>query len=182
MPVPRHPKEKVGGARLIALEDGGSQQIEVFVLLDLLAIQQHRGLFLGLRPVTTSNRLSVPLASPARKGGLGQSGYEARAAFSGTPLGAIRINRIHKHSRWGEDRLRVAPGMWGRGLMTEAVREVVALNRMEAWTLPGNDASDRDLVKAGFNYEGTLKAKAWFKGAFRDFRVFGRVAAHTLDV
>ena len=72
--------------------------------------------------------------------------------------------------------------MWGRGLITEAVREVVALNRMEAWTLPGNDASDRDLVKAGFNYEGTLKAKAWFKGAFRDFRVFGRVAAHTLDV
>jgi len=44
---------------------------------------------------------------------------------------------------------------------------------MEAWTLPGNDASDRVLVKAGFNYEGTLKQKAWFKGAFHDFRMFG---------
>jgi hypothetical protein len=38
MPVPRHPKEQVGSARLIAIEDGGRQQIEVFVLVDLLAI------------------------------------------------------------------------------------------------------------------------------------------------
>ena len=38
MPVPRHPKKKVGRARLIAIEDGGRQQIEVLVLLDLLAI------------------------------------------------------------------------------------------------------------------------------------------------
>jgi [ribosomal protein S5]-alanine N-acetyltransferase len=48
---------------------------------------------------------------------------------------------------------------------------------MEAWTLPGNDASDRVLVKAGFTYEGTLKQKAWFKGAFHDLSMFGRVAA-----
>jgi [ribosomal protein S5]-alanine N-acetyltransferase len=80
------------------------------------------------------------------------------------------------------------PGFWGRGLMTEAVRAAVAcghahfkLNCMKGWTLPGNDASDRVLVKAGFNSEGTLKEKAWFKGALHDFRVFGRVAAHTLD-
>jgi ribosomal-protein-alanine N-acetyltransferase len=45
----------------------------------------------------------------------------------------------------------------------------------------GNDASDRVLVKAGFNYEGTLKQKAWFKGAFHDFRMFGRVAAGPID-
>jgi [ribosomal protein S5]-alanine N-acetyltransferase len=43
--------------------------------------------------------------------------------------------------------------------------------------LAGNDACDRVLVKAGFIYEGTLKQKAWFKGAFHDFRMFGRVAA-----
>jgi hypothetical protein len=43
------------------------------------------------------------------------------------------------------------------------------------------DASDRVLVKAGFNYEGTLKQRAWFKGAFHDFRMFGRVAANPID-
>ncbi len=107
---------------------------------------------------------------------------------AGTPLGAIRINRIHKQWRWGEIGYESHPDFWGRGLMTEAVRAVVAcghgqfkLNRMEAWTLPGNDASDRVLVKAGFSYEGTLKQKAWFKGAFHDFRMFGRVAADPID-
>jgi len=107
---------------------------------------------------------------------------------TGTPLGAIRINRIHRRWRWGEIGYESHPEFWGRGLMTEALRAVVAcghghfkLNRMEAWTLPGNAASDRVLVKAGFNYEGTLKQKAWFKGAFHDFRMFGRVAADPID-
>jgi [ribosomal protein S5]-alanine N-acetyltransferase len=75
------------------------------------------------------------------------------------------------------------PDYWGKGLMTEAVRAVVAcghetfrLNRIDAWTLPGNAASDRVLEKSGFQYEGTLRQKAWFKGAFHDFRIFGRIA------
>jgi ribosomal-protein-alanine N-acetyltransferase len=184
--------------------------------------------------------LSVPLASPAGKGALEQSRYEARADFpvltterlelrpvqssdgnfyhqllsvaevtrfsdlpdtatrtqadrfvdwmsklfssgsgcawliqkrsTGTPLGAIRINRIHKQWRWGEIGYESNPEFWGRGLMTEAVRAVVAcghghfkLNRMEAWTLPGNDASDRVLVKAGFN-RGHVETKGLVQG------------------
>jgi [ribosomal protein S5]-alanine N-acetyltransferase len=73
--------------------------------------------------------------------------------------------------------------------MTEAVRAVVAcghnhfrLNRMEAWTLPGNDASDRVLIKAGFVYEGTLRQKAWFKGAYHDFRMFGRIERDPINL
>ena len=54
--------------------------------------------------------------------------------------------------------------------------EFFALNRIEAWTLPDNPASDRVLEKCGFRYEGTLRQKAWFKGAFRDFRMYGRLA------
>jgi ribosomal-protein-alanine N-acetyltransferase len=101
---------------------------------------------------------------------------------TGLPVGAIRINRIHKRWRWGEIGYESHPDFWDRGFMTEAVRAVVAcghghfkLNRMEAWTLPGNNASDRVLLNAGFLYEGTLKQKAWFKGAYRDLRMFGRV-------
>jgi len=67
--------------------------------------------------------------------------------------------------------------------MTEAVKAVVRcgfdhfyLNRIEAWTLPGNLASDRVLEKAGFRYEGTLRQKAWFKDAFHYFRMFGCLA------
>ena len=110
------------------------------------------------------------------------------ACRDGTSVGAIRINHIHKRWRWGEIGYESHPDFWGRGVMTEAVRAVVTcghrdfgLNRMEAWTLPGNDASDLVLTKAGFVYEGTLKQKAWFKSAYHDFRMFGRVAADPLE-
>jgi ribosomal-protein-alanine N-acetyltransferase len=98
-------------------------------------------------------------------------------------IGAIRFNRFDKKWKLGVLGYEAHPDFWGRGLMTEAVRAVAAsghrtfgLNRIEAWTLPGNPASDRVLEKAGFRYEGTLRQRGWFKGAFHDFRMFGRVA------
>lgn len=100
--------------------------------------------------------------------------------ISGRLLGGIRFNTIDRHSRCAEIGYEMHPSAWGKGLMTEAVIAIVrcgfmhfSLNRIEAWTLPGNGASDRVLEKAGFCYEGTLRQKAWFKGAFHDFRMFG---------
>jgi [ribosomal protein S5]-alanine N-acetyltransferase len=109
-------------------------------------------------------------------------------AASGILAGAVRFNHFDKSWRFGEVGYELHPDFWGRGLMTEAVRSVVAcghqlfrLNRLEAWTLPGNDASDRVLEKAGFRYEGTLRQRARFKGAFHDFRMFGRLAGDPMD-
>jgi [ribosomal protein S5]-alanine N-acetyltransferase len=103
-------------------------------------------------------------------------------------VGAIRFNSIDKKSKVGVLGYETHPRFWGRGLVTEAVKAVVAcghehfrLNRIEAWTLPGNPASDRVLEKAGFRYEGTLRQSAWFKGAFHDFRMFGRLASDPFD-
>jgi ribosomal-protein-alanine N-acetyltransferase len=47
--------------------------------------------------------------------------------------------------------------------------------------LPGNGASDRVLANAGFAHEGTLRQRAWLKGDYHDFRMFGRVADDPLD-
>jgi ribosomal-protein-alanine N-acetyltransferase len=103
-------------------------------------------------------------------------------------LGAIRFNRFDKKWKGGEIGYELHPDHWGKGLMSEAVAAVVTcghqsfgLNRIEAWTLPGNTASDRVLEKAGFRYEGTLRQKAWFKGAYHDFRMFGRVTGDRAD-
>jgi ribosomal-protein-alanine N-acetyltransferase len=98
-------------------------------------------------------------------------------------IGAIRFNTIDKKWRGAEIGYESDPVAWGKGLMTEAASAVAAwghealkLNRIEAWTLPGNGASDRVLEKVGFKYEGTQRQKAWFKGAYHDFRLFGRIA------
>ena len=107
---------------------------------------------------------------------------------SGALIGAIRFNHFERKWKVGEVGYELHPEFRGRGLMTEALRAVVAvghqafgLNRIEAWTLPGNGASDRVLEKAGFRYEGTLRQKAHFKDEFHDFRMFGRVASDPLN-
>lgn len=103
-------------------------------------------------------------------------------------MGVIRFNEIDKASKWAVIGYELHPDYWGQGFMTEAVRAVAqcgfsefSLNRIEAWTLPGNAASDRVLEKSGFQYEGTLRQKAWFKNAFHDFRTFGRLAGDRME-
>ncbi|MEM7734940.1 MAG: GNAT family protein [Deinococcota bacterium] len=104
--------------------------------------------------------------------------------YQDTLIGAIRINRIHKKERCGIIGYELSNTHWGQGIMTEALTEVVGqghttfdLNRLEAWTSPGNPGSDKVLLKCGFQYEGTLRQKSHFKGKFQDLRMFGRLQA-----
>ena len=73
----------------------------------------------------------------------------------------------------------IARAYWNRGLVTEAVREilrfgfeVMGLNRIQATCEPGNDASARVLEKVGLAYEGTLRDYVYDKGAFHDLRMY----------
>ncbi len=97
-------------------------------------------------------------------------------------IGAIRINQIFKKAKCGVIGYELHPDEWGQGKMTEALKAVVAvghdvfaLHRLEAWTLPGNIASDRVLEKSGFKYEGTMRHKEYFKQNFQDLNIFARI-------
>ena len=68
---------------------------------------------------------------------------------------------------------------WNRGIMTEALTAVLqlgfekmALNRIEALVMPGNEASYRLLGKLGFQKEGTLRQYERVKGRFVDMEMF----------
>jgi ribosomal-protein-alanine N-acetyltransferase len=106
---------------------------------------------------------------------------------SGSFVGVIRYNYFNKWARCGGIGYEAHPDFWGRGVMTETVRAVVQwghgwfdLNRIEAWTVPGNPGSDRVLEKAGFRLEGVQRQKAFFHDELRDCRLFGRLAADPL--
>lgn len=103
-------------------------------------------------------------------------------------VGSIRLNWIDREWKRGGIGYELHPTYWRQGVATEALRAVVAcshgafdLNRLEAWTLPGNGASDRVLEKAGFRFEGVRRENAWFKGAFHDFRAFARLRGDALE-
>jgi [ribosomal protein S5]-alanine N-acetyltransferase len=69
-------------------------------------------------------------------------------------------------------------GYWGRGLMPEALRSMIAfgfermgLNRIEARSIAENTASARVMEKVGMTYEGTLRRREFIKGAYRDMKL-----------
>jgi ribosomal-protein-alanine N-acetyltransferase len=104
-------------------------------------------------------------------------------------IGCVRFNYFITPWKCGGLGYESDPRFWGQGLMTEAVRAVVAcghkrfgLNRIEAWTLEGNGGSDRVLEKNGFRFEGIQRQKGWFRETFHDFRFFARIAGDPVSV
>ena len=68
---------------------------------------------------------------------------------------------------------------WGKGYMTEAVREVIAfgfgtmeLNRIEARCKIENIASARVMEKVGMKFEGVLRQHMFAKGTYHDLKVY----------
>ena len=71
---------------------------------------------------------------------------------------------------------------WNRGIMTEAVRVVVAytfdhaeMNRITATTVVDNPASMQVLRHIGFQEEGILRDWGFWIGEFKDLRCFSRL-------
>ena len=76
----------------------------------------------------------------------------------------------------------LSKNLWGRGLTTEAVKEVVRfchdnlqMHRLEAWVYDGNEASAKVLENAGFVREGILRSKAIHQNQRRDEWIYGRL-------
>jgi [ribosomal protein S5]-alanine N-acetyltransferase len=70
--------------------------------------------------------------------------------------------------------------VWGRGLATEAVAlatrfgfEALKLHRLQAGLYESNAASRRVLERAGYIYEGSLKAQLRLDGGWEDHLWFG---------
>jgi RimJ/RimL family protein N-acetyltransferase len=76
----------------------------------------------------------------------------------------------------------------GHGLACRAVRLITdwglreqRLARVEAWVTPGNAASQRVLIGAGFRHEGRLRSFLELGGVRQDALVFSRIPADSAD-
>ena len=70
--------------------------------------------------------------------------------------------------------------LWGKGIMTEAMRAILnygftelGLHRVEAIIDIANEPSKALLLKLGFKYEGNLRERYYFRGRFEDEHYFG---------
>ena len=95
-------------------------------------------------------------------------------------IGAFRQGNIHRQT--AELGYYIAEDYWGRGIMTEAVRQLCAhvfthtdILRIFAEPFAHNLASCRVLEKAGFQYEGTLRRNAVKNGTVLDMKLYARL-------
>lgn len=92
-------------------------------------------------------------------------------------IGAFRQGNIHRQT--AELGYYIAEEYWGRGLMTEAVKQLCRyvfeksdIIRIFAEPFAHNAASCRVLEKAGFRYEGTLRSNAVKNGRVVDMKMY----------
>jgi len=110
-------------------------------------------------------------------------GWIVKLQHTNNTIGSVRINSIEKKASCGVIGYELHPDFWNMGFATEALgavvdygHDILDLNRLEAWTTVGNQASDKVLLNNGFQHEGTQRSKARFRDRFWDIRLFGRLA------
>ncbi|MGM9640632.1 MAG: GNAT family N-acetyltransferase, partial [Faecousia sp.] len=92
-------------------------------------------------------------------------------------IGAFRQSNIHRQT--AELGYYLAEEYWGRGIMTEAIRQLCRIVfdttdilRIYAEPFAYNTGSRRALEKAGFRYEGTMKNNAVKNGKVLDMALY----------
>lgn len=95
-------------------------------------------------------------------------------------IGVFRQSNIHRQT--AEMGYYVGEEYWGRGIATDAVRQVCDhvfensdIIRIFAEPFAYNAASCRVLEKAGFELEGTLRRNAVKNGRVLDMRMYSRI-------
>jgi [ribosomal protein S5]-alanine N-acetyltransferase len=94
-------------------------------------------------------------------------------------IGTVGFWRIIKQNYRAEIGYMLDAGYWRKGLMAEAVKEVIAfgftkmgLHSIEASINPGNAASAALLEKLGFVREAYFKEDYYFRGKFIDTAIY----------
>ena len=97
----------------------------------------------------------------------------------GRIIGTIGFMWIQFEHASAEVGYSLARDMWGQGIMTEALREVICyafetlrLNRVEAIHEVDNPASGAVMRKCGMRYEGCLRQKLRNKGRYVDVDLY----------
>ena len=95
-------------------------------------------------------------------------------------IGSITVFRQGNiHRRTAELGYYIAEEYWGKGIMTEAVKQICEyvfknsdIVRIYAEPFAHNTASCRVLEKAGFQFEGTLKSNAFKNSKIIDMKMY----------
>lgn len=133
---------------------------------------------------------------PSSPAPLTRAAYEARVAAAdadrsdgnarfvievdGEPVGTIGIFSTEELTHHAEIGIALVPEARGRGIGTEAIRQVVEfafvrrnLHRLHLQAIASNTGAIRAYEKVGFVHEGRQREHAWVRGAYEDIVLMG---------
>jgi ribosomal-protein-alanine N-acetyltransferase len=109
----------------------------------------------------------------------GQSDGDWRVKEDDQLLGACGLGAWDREAAQAEIGYELARAYWGQGLMPEALQAIVrfgfetmGLQRIVAEVMLDNTSSCRLLNKVGFQTEGILEKRGFWKGEYHDLRLF----------
>lgn len=116
---------------------------------------------------------------------------EGSAAFvidvDGTAVGGTTLFGFDPLARHAEAGISLLPEARGRGVGTEAIRQLVQfgfvrrnLRRIHLQAIASNAGALRAYEKAGFVVEGRLREHAWVRGAYEDIVLMGILRSEQL--
>lgn len=96
-------------------------------------------------------------------------------------IGTCGFNYYEKNG-WGILGYDLNKSYWGNGYMTEAINAItrygfskLEIHRLVAHVVPGNIASEKVLVKCGFELEGLLRHSSYFRGKYQDELQYSKI-------
>ncbi|WP_076412226.1 GNAT family N-acetyltransferase [Shewanella sp. UCD-KL12] len=108
--------------------------------------------------------------------------WAVRQKESSKYIGGCGINRFEADRHTAVIGYEFCPSTWGKGFATESLQAVIEfcfsthcpqhVNRIEAYTMTGNHASEAILGKLGFSREGLLRQHSFWKGSYHDLTLF----------
>lgn len=107
------------------------------------------------------------------------STYVMELKETGCVIGTIGFMSYSQENANAEVGYSMSRDYWNKGLMTEALREVIDMAfrelrvvRVEAMHETTNPASGRVMAKCGMKYEGTLRSRVFNKGHYSDVALY----------
>ncbi|WP_119969410.1 GNAT family N-acetyltransferase [Shewanella japonica] len=107
-------------------------------------------------------------------------------------IGGCGINHFEESNHVAVIGYEFKRNSWGKGYATESVRKVIEftfsekcpkhVNKIEAYVMIGNRASEVLLEKLGFKCDGILRQHGFWKGAYHDLKVFSLLRSDTQNL
>ncbi|MEZ9370962.1 GNAT family N-acetyltransferase [Shewanella sp. 10N.286.51.B2] len=106
-------------------------------------------------------------------------------------IGSCGINRFEESNDVAVIGYEFVKKSWGKGFAQEAVRKVIEfsfssqcpkfVNKIEAYVMLGNGASESVLKKLGFQCDGVLRQHGKWKGSYHDLKVFSILRSDVIN-